>query len=683
MGIADRKSLAAGMALAACMAAWCLQAACGMRDVPKSWAPLKVNGREYWSYLTPCAYSDPTFEMKTPPCNPAFTNLAVFRDCAFHNAVRVPTPPGRPAWSRVVENYGKGGKDHILWRSLEANTRPWAPHIVRWATKRLVEAYAGKVELDIADHLAWRARHPEVYGLIMVDEWDNDMISLPDRISRVKDPDVKAKLVAEWGSVYPTNRYEYVKRARKFYDRSVELYAGFGDMVVAERACTSLDHMAAAWGARAIWVETTNTSSGDGEYRWDVAAPFIRGAGRQFQRPWGWFVAIFVNGFARDGTFHSNNVCWLRQNDNPEMKPWGGVSPSLERRCYYWAYVNGANFVEPEMWQMQYLYTGKDGVVQLSDRGRDFVAFHDFTRANPGRGTTYAPVAILVPFARGYPAYGGRAWQTCPYTPGDNQTDAVFFTLIPGFERAKGMKKGGEFNLHNSPYAMMHDVLVPDAPQKPEEFDAALAAYPVAILTGEYEDPASLKGAMTRYLAAGGTLVVGRANAAAVDVPPGGGAPVMDERGYEIAREHRVGKGRLFMSASEWMTPEFGDARRALAETLNGKRKFPEMAYFLRRFQRELFPVEVDGDVLYGLNVTPSGWWLWAFNNKGITNFTDEYPTLDANAKSDIRVRLRGISAKSARELVTGRDVALDGDTFSATVPAGDLAIFELERRGR
>ena len=154
----------------------------------------------------------------------------------------------------------------------------------------------------------------------------------------------------------------------------------------------------------------------------------------------------------------------------------------------------------------------------------------------------------------------------------------------------------------------------------------------------------------------------------------------MDERGYEIAREYRVGAGRLFMSATDWMIPEFGDARKALAETLNGKRKFPEIAYFLKRFQRELFPVEVDGDVLYGLNVTPSGWWLWAFNNKGITNFTDEYPTLDANAKSDIRVRLRGISAKSARELVSERDIALDGDTFSATVPAGDLAIFELKR---
>ena len=128
------------------------------------------------------------------------------------------------------------------------------------------------------------------------------------------------------------------------------------------------------------------------------------------------------------------------------------------------------------------------------------------------------------------------------------------------------------------------------------------------------------------------------------------------------------------------MVPEFGDANKALAETLNGKRKFPEIAYFLRRFQRELFPVEVEGDVLYGLNVTPDGWWLWMFNNKGVTNFTDEYPTIDASKKSDVRVRLRGISAKFARELVAERDVALEGGEFSATIPAGDLALFELSK---
>ena len=674
------------MVLAACVATGYLQAAgsrqvaCKLHGVPKSWAPLKVNGREYWSYLTPCAYSDPTFEMKTPPSNPSLASLTMFRDCAFHNAVGGPTPLGKPAYRTVLENYGAAGTSHPLWRSLEANTRPWAPHVVRWATKRRVEAYAGDIDLDLEDHRAWRARHPEVFGFQMLDEWDNDMCSLPSRIPRVKDPEVRAKLAAEWGTVYPTNRHEYMRRARKYLDRAVELYAGFGDMVVACRGGTSIDHVAAAWGAKAIWVETTNTSSGDSEYRWDVAAPFARGAGRQFQRPWGWFVAIYVNGYARDGSFHCNNVCWHRQIDNPEMKPWAGVSPSLERRCFYWAYVNGANFVEPETWYTQFLSTGPCGIVQLTDRGRDFAAFHDFTRANPRRGATYAPVAILVPFARGYPAYGGKAWHTCPYTVADNQTDGVFFTLVPGFERAEGMKKGGEFNLHNSPYAMMYDVLVPDSPQKVEEFDAALAAYPAAMLTGEYDDPTALKGSMMRYLAGGGTLVVNRANAAAVDLPPGGGTPVLDESGREIAREHFVGRGRLFLSASDWMVPEFGDAAKALAETLNGKRKFPEIAYFLRRFQRELFPVEVEGDVLYGLNVTPDGWWLWMFNNKGVTNFTDEYPTIDASKKSDVRVRLRGISAKSARELVAERDVALDGGAFSATIPAGDLAIFELSK---
>ena len=36
-----------------------------------------------------------------------------------------------------------------------------------------------------------------------------------------------------------------------------------------------------------------------------------------------------------------------------------------------------------------------------------------------------------------------------------------------------------------------------------------------------------------------------------------------------------------------------------------------------------LLPVKVEGDIQYGMNKAAGGWWLYLFNNKGVTKFAD------------------------------------------------------------
>ena len=113
-------------------------------------------------------------------------------------------------------------------------------------------------------------------------------------------------------------------------------------------------------------------------------------------------------------------------------------------------------------------------------------------------------------------------------------------------------------------------------------------------------------------------------------------------------------------------------------EIWSGRRTFPEVAAKLRALQDELFPVKVSGDCQYGLNRTKNGWWLWCFNNRGVTKFADREHVIDPAAASPATVDLGKIRAKSVRELISDREVPLSDGSFSHVIPAGDLAVFEI-----
>ena len=608
--------------------------------------PKLVMGRDYWTYLSAWYYTSPGFLQETPDlfwkkspwANPALTNTPVFRDCGVVRFARniPPDPKGKSAaWRTVRENCTPPD-----WRCLELAEKKDRPFVLVFRSKRDVNALEGEVDVDKGDWSAFKAANPNMVCTRTICEWGNDMLVFRRWTDRVLNTKRRAELEARYARCDMANRFDRLELARWYVDRMLKLHYDDMDTFMAFRSWMSLDHIAAAWGAKKLTLETTNTTSGDSEYRWDVAGMLVRGAARQFGLPWAWYEASYFNGPGKDGKWINNSVCIEVPNPGKAAKPEAGTSASAQRRIWYYAYLNGANGVESESWIRQFFTTNTpSGKAGLSVRGRNFSDFHDFTAAHPDRGVTYTPVAILTPFAQGYTACGGLAWNACPYTPGDYAIDALFFTIAPGWEREKGLKAGvQEGNLHNSRFAMMYDVLVPDSPQPKEEFAKALFAYPAAILVDDYPDASKFEDVLAAYEKAG---------------------------------------GRLIRLTADVLSPL---KENTLGEIKAGRLKFPAVEQILDGLQRDLFPFAVTGDCQYGANRTKDGWWLWAFNNKGVRKFADTFETIDHSKDAEVMVEFVHTSPAPVKELISDANVNVTGRSFTYTVPAGDFAVFAIGR---
>ena len=582
---------------------------------------VKLMGRGYWTLLSANQYSDPSWDATLVGewDNPELRASAVFRDCglvgtSFYMKQR---EDGYASWRTVRENFFPGTDP--VWDALEANRKSDKPLVLYFSGRRPRDILAKRIDADVEDYRAWKARHPNLLGIRMACEWTKDVVKCGE----------KGILPGAWNLA---DRHSLRRLAHAYLDRRIELNWGDAAALVTLRSAAAVDHIAAEHGAAAIALETTAT----GNYRWNEMYMFTRGAARQFGIPWCWYEANFLNGYARDGTWLPNSVCKYLQQVKAGV-PQGGFSESLENRVWYFAYLNGANAVEPESWKKRLLAKdGTTGKIVWSPRGRKFSAFHDFTVAHPDRGTPYAPVALLVSAAQGR-AGCGQAWARCPYSRGDYAVDALFHTIVPAF--MGDPKAGAEGYLLNSPYPMMFDVIAPDARQSKDDLTKALAAYPAAVLVGDFEDPAAFADVLADY----------------------------ERRGGEL---HRV---------TEELLPDVGNPATRMADIASGRLVFPKVAALVSRLRARHFPFTVTGDVLYGANRRSDGWWLWAFNNRGVTKFADAFETVDPAAAVRIDVVCGPkAAARSVTELTTGKSVRLQDGRFAADVPAGGFAIFEI-----
>jgi len=635
---------------------------CGFRaSAPSRHAPKVVMGRDYWTMLYSYFFTNPGWDamIAGDASLSAFDNhdlreLPVFRDCALQDFSCRPPPDtttGLATWRTVKENFYIGNHHY---EGMEACAKQDRPLQVIFGSKRNRKAFCGEITLDYDDYARWKVRHPNLTVFHTLSEWDNDVrghiIYAHGSPKTNAIEEARRLAVRRFIGILPSNRYERVALQKKYFDRQVELYYGDRDHIGALHCSNLIGNLAAAWGAREIIVETTNTTSpggGDNEMRWEMAAMFTRGAARQFNIPWGWYSAIFMNGFEADGTFVGDSVCNYPQSASEAVRrtgaggirsPAGGISRSLNRRSWYYGYLNGASYVQQEGWHRVLLrFDSNVGKIVLSPRGEDFAAFHDFTMAHPDRGTPYTPVAVLVPFAQGYAAEGGYPWRDSSYgyTAGDQAVDAVFFSIVPGFERGAMTRRGGEFNLHNTSMAMMYDVISPDAPQDGKELLDVFKSYRALVVVGDYPDR-SFERQLSAYTKAGGEVV-------------------------------RIDPASL---------PDVDD--KTVADIRSGRRRFPNVEACLKKLQDKFFPVKVVGDCQYGLNQTKTGLWLWCFNNKGITKFADREQVVDPSASSEICVDVGNLNVRRVSELLTGQSLVVENGSFRFVIPAGDIAVFEL-----
>ena len=615
---------------------------------PEMYAPEDyplVCGRDYWTYLSA---EDLTCGLSTEP----LAQLPLFTDSAIvYTAADVAHKDDCPM-PRLTDEFGRT-KHHLA--AIDRRNKPGRPFVIVISNRRNRKTiYAPLPALDIADYKAWKMRHPDFFVFRSTGEIVNDFGKLVRH----------APSDSRWAKYKNGDRYVSTKGVEDLYQTEVSLHYGDASACIGFRGFGySADFIAAANGARAIVGETTGTAGRNGgEWRWNISPMFLRGAGRQFGIPWMWYVALFVNGYRADGTWQ--NEGWPRMNNPPKGRAAtdGGISVSLFRRVNYFAYLAGANALEPEGWNSWGLRRDESGRLALTAYGEAMREIHDFTAAHPDRGLPYCPVAVLVPYNQGYASVGGVPYRSHSgnYHAGDNLVDGVFFTLMPGRDQDAALRRGEEGFLRNSPFAQMYDVMVPDSPQSDDTFLRALSRYPVAILTGEYPDVASLRPKLARYLSAGGTLVVPKALVEAVPTDVG------------------AWDGRVVVSSSEWMTPLF--TNDSLADTLAGRLQFPELKSLFTSLENQLFPVRVTGDVLYGLNRAKNHDWIWCINNRGVTQFTDTLEKVDPSASETVVVDLCGREVSTVVELVTGKIVTVKAGKFSFIVPSGGIAIFEVAR---
>ena len=629
--------------------------------VPRRHRPLVIMGRDYWPALYKYGdwafgRSDGTASRGVRFDNPEVNAIPAFRDPVPVYYARRPPPDESSelaVWPKFADNFLPDEPDREI---LTSNPHPEKPFIL-WATgKRKLISYGGRIELDDDDYRQWKKTHPNHLYDGALDEWDIDLkFAYELTINQIKEGPRK-DLVRQFLGSRPKTRYERARKHRDFYENRKRACYG-GDMYACISYANSF-HLAGDLGVKFLNLETTNTGEADYRgYRWTVSPMFARGAARQFGVMWEWYVAGYMNGWAHDGKWWWDAVTYYPASaKDPERiesvfanwacyyGPEYGVSANVLRRLYYYAWLNGANFTEVEEWSAQFLrWDAALGKTVLAPRAKDYIDFHEFAKAHPVRGVCYTPVAICVPVAQGYPTWGGFPSDEPDYgyTYGDRTLDAIFHTVVPGFEREREYRKGVESLLANSPYAQMYDVIAPDAASQDE--DAKLdvfRSYKAVIVAGDYPDR-SFEKALDRFEQAGGRVI----RIGAREVPP----------------------------TSETQPTN------AIVRVVTGRERFPALEKIFADLQSDYFPFRVDGDCLYGVNRTPTGWLLYVFNNKGVTKFADTPETVDRSFDAHVTVSSARATVVSAHDVRANCRVAVKGGSFAFALPAGDFAIFELK----
>ncbi len=254
--------------------------------------------------------------------------------------------------------------------------------------------------------------------------------------------------------------------------------------------------------------------------------PFIRGAGRQYDRQWGIDVA----------TYRTSNGMATRFDSREVLQ--GGWSPSYLKRHYYIAYMAGAHVLRNQA-------TGYYGSgANLDPFGRMNKEFADFAlNRHPDVGRPVVTTALLLHHHSGFDTkhwYFNQAdavwYQDIPYTDGDRMINNFFKLAYPNhwlhgqtpgapFNDATGKPDAKGFQAYLAaggdprPYEPMSltryghslDVLTDRAPLE------ALRQYKVILLLGDVPVDSRLRSALTAWVQEGGTLVLTAPQTAAFD----------------------------------------------------------------------------------------------------------------------------------------------------------------------
>ncbi len=556
------------------------------------------------------------------------------------------------------------------------------------------------------EYWAWEKRYQNFWYVSGLLEWGNNMNTLYLHLARWMaqgkvTPAQLEKIKARFMENPPTRR-DYVNfRLKPDFEHAVKVWQDDTSVQDAFDGAFNIAHLAAYWGAGMITMESCRSF-----VNWQYQMMFHRGAARQFDIPWCWYAAAHIT--IRDAKGRSmgkgGEPCAWKKAEH--FGPACGASMNSRERVSYMAYLSGANAYQRETACHNYW----DATAIGDDRwkpateGRMYIDFFNFTKRNPKRGIPYTPIALLVAYDRGTSRIPGKAFWRYRYLQSDNMLDAFVTTIFPPVSAWKMHRRGIEITLMNSKYGDIFDAITPDF-EKSEAFARILPAYKAAILIGDYEENPGMVKAMVNYVRGGGTLIL---NAKQLHLkfsdgftgvktdgefmedgykvtllkPDGAAVLLADKQNRPVFTRNSYGKGAVIVGSPNFLTPLYNDgnekiANEALRATVSGQRKFPYVAWLLDHLLDEVIPAKVSGDIQYGFNRTPTGWWIYLFNNKGILKTALTPQKIDPSAKTVVNVDLSGLKASAVKDLVTGE--TFSGGKLKIPVESGKYRILDIQ----
>lgn len=529
-------------------------------------------------------------------------------------------------------------------------------------------------QLDRTSYREWRAAHPAFDGFYYYDEWDNSMHVYSWSTPTIRDPKTRDAVEAAFplsGDYRMRNRWtdEAHRRLKNFY-------FGEGDFVglvsTWPDSCFDLGRKR----PKLLFYEA-ELGSVSSPWRWGGA--FIRGASRQFDFPFGWYAATYLNeAYTRNGENRPGFI-YLKSAARPNAVEKLGCARSLLDRNVMYGYLIGANVLQQEKcWDFLGTKAAKDAPYVPSVYAEDFNRPFAFD-AKHDRGAPYTPLAILVSV--------GESVQRQHYADANRDrftTYAFLDTLVPPYEKNPALcsdrKHGDEGCMFNSPYGEIADMLCPDAGQTSDAFYDVLKSYPVAVVSGDFDRKAFDVPALEKYVRTGGILYV-------------------EQRTFNLYFDSKlleyVPKGNLVVVDS-FVPDSFRNAKDAwfptkMSKMISGEVEFPKIKEIYERVQREFMPVGIAGDVQWGVNrieggeskTGRGGWLVWLVNNRGVTHYAGEDEIIDASKRSEVVVDLRGLAGCRVCEVsdrFPDRPVEVKNGVFRVTVDAARYRMFEISR---
>ena len=543
--------------------------------------------------------------------------------------------------------------------------------------------YDGVFGHDEADYAAWKDAHPEFRRFSMYEiAHDASLRWLEiDRAEKERNdgpiPLSDATLAKFRAAKLPATREDYVAQVLKpHFDRVCGFCFNDKPMMSIGEGHSCILHLLGYWGVGGVGIETTR----DRVY-WQTQMMFCRGAARQFDIPWHWYVASYAalkneQGKKVSTALKAEEIKFQHHKHGPNF----GTSLSAMKRVTYLTWLAGAASYQREgVWSTH--FRTQCVPPEVSPEGRMFDAFRRFTRTHD-RGIPQQPIAILAPAARGYSRRMGQAFGLYEYTHADKMLDAVMSTALELHKNDSKEDRDAfvERTQANSRYGDLFDVLVPDFEDQ-TAFARTIGRYRAAILCGDYGRNPEMERILKDYVRKGGTLVLNVEQLGGLfdEAFAGGGESVAP-----CFTEKRIGKGRVIVCSTPWMCPWKEGEKAGITDSAPRTLRFeyPEVAWLLGRLVREFAPITVDGFVQWGVNRTADGFLVYLMNNSGIVR---KYgvPEEIAPGGTAVTVNLSKVGALSVRELLTGETIAIDGNTAALTVPYGDVRVLEVKCHNR